>query len=286
MMCRWDGGGPDRLSSVICTALMLYLTAFLEVAVHMNCCGTREDGERHDTSPDDTSQEALLSTIVAEQPRPQSTPQANLSQGNTSDPSTNEEAAKPDPSKAPYALTCCVFCLPNPSPSVRANRLIIAILLYAAILTAFIIRVRNPEPNCYALGFFNILPLCIASLSLLRAVIDCYLVRQGRSLTYVGQEGAEGWTTWPPCMAFFLPFWCIRAGLGWPIEWLMGMPLGARNRRAFVEEDIEMGGEETRGLVDGLDEDDSEGEGERGDPPAYETEHNQNGVRIGAGKGL
>lgn len=284
-----------ELPAVFCTVAICYGTFFLEIVVHsyMNCCNTIRDEEGFNplsTSPD--SQQARLPKIVVEQPRSEAPPRADSSQGDASQPNESGQSSESAHANFPPSPTYCDWCVANPSPNIRANRLIVAIFLYAAILAAFIIRIdyiRGPDiryecqryvskhsipgPNWWIIGLFNILPFFIATLSLSRTVVDLYLVRSGRGLKYAGQNDTEDWTTWPPCMAFFLVFVCIRTAVRWPIILLMGTPrhragLGF-NGSTHADEDIEMRGEETRGLVDGVDDGDSDYEGDDVGPPAY-----------------
>lgn len=300
-----DDNGPNT-TTVVCTLLILVFTVVLEMAAHsyMNCCSTIRDEDVYIALGKTPDEEELLPPVVVEQPQLEATPRADVPQNGISETEATEtrpEAVKKKPRPPP---DCCTCCIPKPPPNVRANRLIAAVFLYTVVVTAFSIRINgivNPYisphcrtyftdvnvagPNWWAVGLLNILPLVIATLSLLRTVVDCFLVRWGRSLKYIGQDGVDDWTTWPMCMSCFLVFVCIREVSRLPITLLMGMPRGSarprRSRQTRIAEDIELGGPETRGLADGVD-DDSDYEGEESDPPAYsDAIHGQ----TGSGKG-
>ncbi|KAJ4993390.1 hypothetical protein SVAN01_00938 [Stagonosporopsis vannaccii] len=307
-ICAWDyidDRGPTT-TTVICTLLVLFFTFVLEFAVHsyMNCCNTIKDEDVYTVLGRVPDEEELLPPVVLEQPQPETAPRADVPQNDISESDAIEAQPEPAQKKPPPRPDCCTCCVRNPSPNIRANRFIAAVFLYAIILTAFSIRIDNivnpyispscqryfsnedvAGPNWWAVGILNILPLVIASLSVLRTVIDCFLVRWGRGLKYVGQDGADDWTTWPMCMSFFLVFVCIREAARLPITLLMGVPRASlHSRRTQMAEDIEMGGEETRGLAGGVDED-SDYEGDEGGPPAYKDAiHGQQGARTGSGK--
>lgn len=290
---------------VVCTLLILIFTVFLELGAHWHasCCNTISDDMYHEWSrrhPKSASQEP---TIVDEQPEPQTAPHFDTSQNDTS---TAEPAAQKKP---PPPDDCCTGCPRDPSPNIRANRLIIAIFLYAVVLTAFISRIRDiedpyirpectryvwrgngsiPGPNWWAVAILNIVPFIAASFSLMRTVVDCLLVRWGLHLKYVGEDGPDGWLTWPTCMPFFLVFVCVRAAFRLPITLLMGRPRDlARPGYTMVaggDEDIEMRGGESRRLVNDHDSGDYQGEGSG--PPAYDyAVHDRGNSQAVAGKG-
>lgn len=202
-------------------------------------------------------------------------------------------------------------CHPHPSPNVRANRFIAAVILYALVLTAFILRIQDinnpyvrpmcrpyvgkwkgtggiPDPNWWAVVLLNILPFIAASFSLIRTVVDCLLVRWRQVLSYDAPIGDEAWRMWPPCMPFFIVFVAIFVlidGLfGWPVAWLMGRPRSSiwstpRNESGR-REDIEMQGEETRRLVDSVDGEGTEDEERTDGPPAYDEAVTQTRVEV------
>lgn len=301
--------GPST-STVLCTILIIFFTIILELAVHsyMNCCNTIEDTDVYNAFGKPPDEEELLSPVITEQPQPEALLQADVPCNDTVEPNASDPTPEPEQKKRPPSPDCCTLCFPNPSPNIRANRLIAAVLLYAVVLAAFIVRMNGinnpyirdecrrfivkhdiPGPSWWAVALLNILPLCIASLSVLRTIVDCFLVRWGTGLKYVGQGGADDWTTWPMCMSCFLVFVCIREAARLPITLLMGLPRGSavsrHGQRSHNQEDIEMGGEELRGLAEGVD-DDSDFEGDPGGPPAYnDAVHRQEGVQTGSGKG-
>jgi hypothetical protein len=126
----------------LCTVLIFLFTIAMEVTVHctVDCCNTvndDEDEEAFDTTPYGTA------TTVQEQPQPYTAPQVDVPQHSMKDASTQTEP--------PIRAECC---LPNPSPNIRANRLITAVFLYAVVLTAFIIQMHGithpPKPaDCW-----------------------------------------------------------------------------------------------------------------------------------------
>lgn len=279
-------------TTVLCTLLILIFAIILEFAVlgTLKCCDTVKDDpdDRLPTAPDATSEETLLPTIVVEQPEPLATP-VDTPQTSTADQDVEQAKKKCDDT----------LCHPNPSPNVRANRFLAAVLLYAVVLTAFIIRIHNidhpyirpecrhyvgkwtgsrggiPGPNWWAVVLLNIIPFVASSFSLIRTVVDCFLVRWGQGLSYDVTESNTS-RAWPPCVSIFLVavllYTLVDTLLAWPIALLMGRPRSSASSPSRGErrgEDIEMQGEELRGLIDGVDEEDDGGE-RVDEPPAYD----------------
>ncbi|KAF9691352.1 hypothetical protein EKO04_010567 [Ascochyta lentis] len=269
------------VTNVICTILIVGFTVFLEIAVHgkTDCCTTisDENDQSVDTDPDATSREVLLPTIVIEQPGSYKPLPSHA-------PSVNAEIQDAEVEQSQLSVQPDFCCYPNPSPNVRANRLITAVFLYAVVLAAFITRMHEikdpyirpecrryvsiPEPNWWGVVLLNILPVIAASFSLMRTVVDCLLVRWGQGLTYGGQTGGSAWLTWAPCMPFYLVYIGVGGLFKWPIGWLMGKHRSrwSATRTAIgMRGDIEMQGEEATGLIDDVD-----GEGSVDGPPAYD----------------
>ncbi|KAF3009694.1 hypothetical protein E8E13_008623 [Curvularia kusanoi] len=298
--CEFDytkGNSPNYGLTVACTAIICYATVFLEIVVHCNldgsCSAIRKKAAHTATTaslrtnPDRTA----IPTIVIEQPQLRAQPSLDA----TDIPTIEQEL---QPTKNKTLPDCC--CVPSPSPRVRANRLVIAILFYAVILGAFIYRVHSfadpyvrpacrryvqksdiPGPNWWVVGLFNVLPFVVATFSLIRTVVDCWLVRYGRGLNY---SGDLDWTTWLPCMPFSLLFLGVKAALMWPIALSMGQPSGNVEGRywrlAAMEGDVEMQSEETRRLVDEHDEGESDYKRSYDGPPTYDVAVNdEDGAR-------
>ncbi|KAG9202539.1 hypothetical protein G6514_004277 [Epicoccum nigrum] len=297
---KYNTDAPS-LRGIACSYLITLFAIFLELAVHssLSCCNTTGHGSDNNTSSTTNVPSHGVSTpvVVNEQPQLQVPPALNATQAELlADAQELEESEK----KSEVTSGSCVA---NPSPNIRANRLIFAFLLYTVVLSAFIVRIHEiddpyispecrryvwkgsiPGPNWFAVVLTNIIPFIAATFSMIRTVVDCWLVRSGRGLTYVGQSGGEDWTTWPPCMPFFLLFVGVRQAFTWPIALLMNRPPISTGERyailATVDGDIEMQGEEARRLIDDHSGDGSDYEGDNIDPPAYnDTIHNQGDVR-------
>jgi hypothetical protein len=290
--CRFDYiSDQPNIYTIVCSILIPLFTVFLELAVHspLSCCntiGNDSDNKTSNACTNVSSHGVSTPVVVNEQPQLQVPPTLNATQAELlADAQQLEEWKR----KSQVTPACCIA---NPPPNIRANRFIVAVLLYTVVLSAFIVRIHDiddpyirpacrpyvwkgsiPGPNWFVVVLYNIIPFVAATFSMIRTVVDCWLVRSGRGLKYAGQSGGEDWTTWPPCMPFFLLFVGVRQAFRWPIALLMNRPLGfvgARyDRVATVDGDIEMQGEEARRLVDDHDGDGSDYEGDNADPPAY-----------------
>ncbi|KAF2626341.1 hypothetical protein BU25DRAFT_411746 [Macroventuria anomochaeta] len=298
IICEFDyNSNAPNTYTVVCTALIVLFTFLLEYVAHshLDCCNMINDDDDNNTlntSLNTRSHEVLSPTIVDEQPRPRIAPQDDEPQVATSQPIASDQVPKSAQKKPPPLSDCCTCCLPYPSPNIRANRLIVAVFLYAVTLTAFIVRIHDinhpyirpecqgyvwkgqgsiPEPNWWAVALLNILPFIAASFNLVRTVVDCFLVRWGQALVYDG--GISGTCTWPPCIPLFLVYVVIKGVFAWPIAWMMGRPMSsvwlASKAQTRRRDDIEMQGDETRRLVDDVDGEGEEGEGSTDGPPAY-----------------
>ena len=279
------------LRGIVCSYIITFFAIFLELAVHssMRCCSTTgHDSDNNTFSATNVpSHGASTPVVVNEQPQLQVPPALHATQAEVlAEAQELEESGRKSGVKSGN-------CVPNPSPNIRANRFIFAFLLYTVVLSAFIVRIHEiddpyispecrrwvwkgsiPGPNWFAVVLFNIIPFIAATFSMIRTAVDCWLVRSGRSLKYVGQSDGEVWTTWPPCMPFYLLFEGVRWAFRWPIAFLMNRPLSSAGERydrvATVDGDIEMQGEEVRGLLDDHDGDESDYEGDNAGPPAYD----------------
>lgn len=155
-------------------------------------CDTINDDDKDITHSawNTVSQEALVPTIVEEQACSHAPSEVPTSQVSVSD-QIHETVQR----ESSLRIDCC---LPNSSPNIRGNQRVTAVFLYAVILTAFL-RIRSlhdhseqirpacqtyhlrvklsiPEPNWWVVVLFNILPFIAASLSLIRTVVDHFLV--------------------------------------------------------------------------------------------------------------
>lgn len=291
--CRFDYiSDQPNIYTIVCSILIPLFTIFLELAVHsyLSCCNTIGNDSKNTNV---SSHGVSTPVVVNEQPQLQVPPTINATQAELpADAQELEEGKR----KSQVTPACCIA---NPSPNIRANRFIVAVLLYTVVLSAFIVRIHDiddpyirpecrryvpkssiPGPNWFVVVLYNIIPFIAATFSMIRTVVDCWLVRSGRGLKYAGQSSGEDWTTWPPCMPFFLLFVGVRQAFRWPIALLMNRPLSSAgqqyDRVATVDGDVEMQGEEARRLVDDHDGDRSDYEEDDADPPAYNVAiHNQ-----------
>ncbi len=201
--CRYEYLSGLTLKPILCTIIIVWFTILLEVAVACGGCAINDGIDR--TSPESaiTLQEGLLRTsTVTEQPHSQPSLQLRAPEHQANDKAPDEAETKP-------AAVSNIWCLPNAPPRIRANRLIMALILYTAILTAFSIRMHDvvnpyisPECNRYFPAssiprnwwftvLLNILPFVTATFSFMRAVVDCYLVRWNSSLSWGKGDGSE-----------------------------------------------------------------------------------------------
>lgn len=195
------------------------------------------------------------------------------------------------------------WCTENaPDPPLRASRFAMGLIIYAGILAAFIVRIRDardqpyiPEPcqeeiglegpDWTAIAFLNIIPFICATFALLRAFVDCVLVRWGKSLG-IFSTGTFA-VPWPPCapvlgilfvvvfvvvVALYLLFECVRIPAAlimgrWEASiWTAEFARGSENGNV----DEERRGEEGMGLVQNADGgENADGEGSE-EPPAYD----------------
>lgn len=294
--CRFDYiSDQPNIYTIVCSILIPLFTIFLELAVHsyLSYCNTIGNDSKNTNV---SSHGVSTPVVVNEQPQLQVPPAINATQAELlADAQELEEWKR----KSQVTPACCIA---NPSPNIRANRFIVAVLLYTVVLSAFIVRIHDiddpyirpecrryvpkssiPGPNWFVVVLYNIIPFVAATFSMIRTVVDCWLVRSDRGLKYAGQSSGEDWTTWPPCMPFFLLFVGVRQAFRLPIALLMNRPLSSAGQRydrvATVDGDIEMQGEEARRLVDDHDGDKSDYEEDDADPPAYNVAiHNQGDV--------
>ncbi|KAH7071248.1 hypothetical protein BKA63DRAFT_493085 [Paraphoma chrysanthemicola] len=259
------GKTEDSSTATWCTIAIIFCAILLEIVVHTNfgsqkpTSKTNSDEEAPSLLPDNTPD------LVSEQPQPESEPHAEPP------PAGGQQIdANPDTTEASSA-SCCPA---SPSPHTRATRLVVALILYAIALGTFITRIHSattppyidyrcrryisvPAPNWTAITFLSIIPFICASFAFLRALVDCILVRWQSSLKHGLQDDG---CFWFPCMPFFglavIVYGTFEA-LKIPVAWIMGdweISIWTKKMKSVKgTEDIEMGGEEARGLMDGVD---------------------------------
>jgi hypothetical protein len=272
---------PSTTTSV-CTIALIVLAVLIEVMVHISFKSSagsksKDEEEAINLLPDASAEASAIpdTTSISEQPRREDGLQAGpqIASGDGAQTTSTTSSSK---STSTEESSCCTA---SPSPHTRATRLAFAMILYAGVLAAFILRIqeamRRPyvdilcvnmihpsTPNWTAITFLNIVPFVCASVALLRAVVDCLLVRSGTSLTY-DFESKEG-CGWMPCMPFmsvlivgYLLFECVKV----PVALLMGdrevslWTSKLKKKQTAVVDEIEMTGEETQGLIGGADVD-------------------------------
>lgn len=271
--------------TIIWTLVLIACTILMEVFSNgkLDCCepGTTTDEET-------ASATATGTVIVSAQPETRPAPQPEVQVGDENDgvetTTTAVEPKKPD--------SCSFCCSENPSPQTRANRFVIATVLYIIICVAFGKRIdeatttpyvdltcwsiiQPTRPNWVAITFLNIIPFVCASVAFLRTLVDSLLVRWGKALTYQASSDQCFWSPLMPFMAVlcagYLMFECIKI----PIALLMGNRevslFTAKSTTKRKAEEIEMQEGEARGLVDDMDgQGDAEHEYGDGGLPAYD----------------
>jgi hypothetical protein len=267
-------------TTVVCTIALIVLAVLIEVMVHISFDGTggcrSKDEEEAINLLSNPSAEASAipnTTPVPEQPQREDGLQAepHVASGDGAQTTPTTSRSKSTSNERSF---CCIA---SPSPHTRATRLAFAMILYAGVLAAFILRIQEAmqrpyvdilctrfihpsTPNWAAIAFLNVIPFACASVAFLRAVVDCLLVRSGTSLAYEfdSKEGCG----WMPCMPFmsvlavgYLFFECVKV----PVALLMGdrevslWTSKIKKKQTVVVDEIEMSGEETQGLIGGPD---------------------------------
>lgn len=284
--------------TVLCTLAIIALTICLEVLANarLNCCDFGTLGERDKNEGAGLATEAqsepsavpltATTTTVSDQPQLQPEPQAEPQ--STSE--TNNSEATEKKSNFP---SCAFCCYENPSPHIRANRFVVATILYSLILTVFILRIQDaskrpyvdilcrhlihpPPPHWTAIAILNIIPFICASFAFLRTLVDCVLVRCGTGLAYNPAKGQYFWTPLMPFMIVFCAVYLLMECLKIPVACLMGdreVSLWTRKNKGKNKiESIEMQSEEAQGLVDNVDgPGDVDRDGDNGPPAYYEA---------------
>ena len=226
---------------------------------------------------------------ISQQPQIHAEPQADIE-------NQNAEATQTEVKKDSSSSSEAFCCQDNASPQVRANRFAVAALLFSLTLWLFLSFiggetnrfvdedclpfVQKPQVHQTALIISSISFVC-ASFAFLRTLVDCILVRWGKSLIYdtVKYDGCFWWPLMPIAvvigMAFGLIlglFECLKIPIAlltgdWDVSWWTSKTKG--KGKATEEEGLEMQDEERRGLVsnvDGFEDDDHHEEG----LPGYE----------------
>ncbi|KAH7079474.1 hypothetical protein FB567DRAFT_532650 [Paraphoma chrysanthemicola] len=260
-----DGKTENASTATWCTIAIIFCAILLEIVVHISfgslipASKTKSDEEAPSLLPDNTPD------LVSQQPQPESEPHAEppSAEGQQID-------AKPASTEA-SSMSCCPA---SPSPRTRATRLVFALILYSITLGTFITRIHSastpphidyrcrayisvPAPNWTAITFLNIIPFICASFAFLRTLVDCVLVRWRSGLRNDFQHDG---CFWFPCMPFFglaLIVYLTFEALKIPVAWIMGdwdVSLWTQWSQSVKNtENIEMGGEEARGLMDNVD---------------------------------
>jgi hypothetical protein len=267
-------------TTVVCTMALIVLAVLIEVMVNISYTGTAGCGSKDEEEAikllSDPSVEASAipnTTPISEQPRREDGLQAepHVASGDGAQATPTTSGSKSTSTKR------SICCTASPSPHTRATRLAFAMILYAGVLAAFILRIQEAmqrpyvdilctrfihpsTPNWTAITFLNIIPFVCASVAFLRAIVDCLLVRSGTSLTY-DFDSKEG-CCWLPCIPFmsvlivgYISFECVKV----PIALLMGdrevslWTSKIKKKQTAVVDEIEMSGEEAQGLIGGAD---------------------------------
>ncbi|KAF2802727.1 uncharacterized protein BDZ99DRAFT_527163 [Mytilinidion resinicola] len=258
--CKFDyfdisAGGPTP-KIVALTVTIIVLTLSIEAAVHSDVNPTSKKKGKTRSSQDELAR----------------------SESTASDASlSNEESTVTNATAKGKNLR---WCNSNPSPTIRANRLILATTLILPLCVAFGFRIAAAAPpdvryECRevlksslqpvwgAIIPLNIIPFIIASVAWIRAFVDCLLIRRGKTLQYPNNIKGSG-IGWPPFAPILVPLMGIWGLVKKGAVWMMG----SSNLAESATGDIELGGEERVGLVDDFDEAVAD-EGE--EPPAYEA---------------
>ena len=262
---------------------MIILTLALEIIVHarFGSSSTKKTADEEQTRElvGDTSSSLASTSLVSEQPQAMVSLHAQPQEGvEQQDTKTAEDA-------------CC--CSPAPSSNTRATRFAFGVIVYSIIVSLFVMRmneatnpfhehpecagrVATPSPNYVAIAFLNVIPLICATSAFLRTLVDCLLARWGSGLTYeIGAKKGWPWTPFMPIFSIaivgYLALECVKVPVAlamgdreasmWTSSALWGTGGNARN------EEIEMHGEESLGLVENVDGGDG---GIMDGPPAYD----------------
>lgn len=153
-----------------------------------------------------------------------------------------------------------------PSPSIRARRFTVSTTLFIILCGVFGVRVAGlglgsceqyVDVTAYwcAIIFTSFLPFLTACIAWLRTLVDCLLVRQGRSLRYPTKHHS-GWPPFAPLSFIVVVIMAVTWGL-------MGSPDTSKTRG----HDVELGEEERRLMndIDGGSDNGADG------PPAYDA---------------
>ncbi|PVI03097.1 hypothetical protein DM02DRAFT_626145 [Periconia macrospinosa] len=149
-----------------------------------------------------------------------------------------------------------------PSPSFRAQKFTKATTLFIVLCIMFIAQtVRLDLGQCeqdvnMVFVFFNVLPFVTASIGWARTLVDCLLVRWGKSLQYPTTQ-QWGWPPFLPLSFVVVIIMMLTQGLIGPVD----------TPKSSADGDVELA-EEERGFledVDGVDDQDVNG------PPAYDA---------------
>ncbi|KAF2852014.1 hypothetical protein T440DRAFT_49428 [Plenodomus tracheiphilus IPT5] len=259
-------------TTVLASAAIIALTIALEIAVNSSAACISDLINQSKPTHHYVEAETQTSDLVTLQPPPRDSP-----------------LLRPLTSTAPEPeLKSNQFYKNSPTPSLRANRLAAAMIIYTLLTTAFTLRIRETQQVGYVNWTFttivNILPFTSATLAFLRAFVDAVLVRWGKGLRSGCSGEGEGGCVWMPCLVVMGPL-----GVGWWVsQRVVAVVMGRRvvwggrrkgKKRGRVE-DVEMYGEERERLVGG-DFGGEVGAGEgSGGLPAYE-ETVEEGVKIG-----
>jgi hypothetical protein len=268
--------------TVLSTLCILVLSILLEVAVNarLDGCGSPGDA-RHTSAGTESAPSAPVHSQPQLEPQPQASAQPQPGAAQTPD-------AKEDRTNA--------FCCPTRAlPLVRANRLVAAILLFIPLVAVFSLRMGDvvtpyirpgcreyfgsdnmPAANMWVVVLLNIVPFICGCFAVLRALVDVVLVRWDTRLTYDVCTKTPREYGWFPCLPLFavsmvgcLALMCVR----WPVALLMGRPGSSIwEEEGERDQDIEMQGEQGRGLLEDVegDGDVSEREGSAVGLPSYD----------------
>ncbi|OAL45205.1 hypothetical protein IQ07DRAFT_648466 [Pyrenochaeta sp. DS3sAY3a] len=268
--------------TIIWTLVLIACTILIEVFSN----GKLDCGEPGTTTDEETANVTATGTnIVSAQPETRPAPQPEVQIAGENDGVETTTAVEPKKTDS-----CSFCCSENPSPQTRANRFVVATVLYIIICVAFGKRIdeatttpyvdltcssiiQPTRPNWVAITFLNIIPFVCASCAFLRTLVDSLLVRWGKALTYQTSGDQCFWSPLMPFMvvlcAGYMVFECIKI----PIALLMGNRevslFTAKSTTKRKAEEIEMQEGEAQGLVDDMD---GQGDLEDGDGglPAYD----------------
>ena len=271
--------------TVLSTLCILALSITLEIIVNARLDGCGSPKTTHHASA--SANEPAQSAPEHSQPQPEPQPQA-VAQPPPQPETTQTSGAKEDRTHA--------FCCPShASPLVRANRLVVAVILLVPLVAVFSLRMNDvmtpyvrpgcrayfgpndvPAENTWVVVLLNIIPFVCACFAVLRALVDVVLVRwDARLVVDVFAKGKREYG-WFPCLPLFIVSAvgvAVLMLLRWPVALLMGRP----GSSIWPEDeqrgqDIEMQGEQMRGLLDDVEGhgDESEREGSVAGLPSYD----------------